>query len=148
MNSRRPAASFSISSFFMRPTYSAVIANLLARAWLVTWPRFTRESPPVSLANWSAETWPHAVSRFSFLEWFEGIVVSGEEGVAKPDERIYRILLERYGLEAPGTVFIDDNLRNCRAAAALGFDVIHHSGASALRDELERRGIIPPAPSE
>ncbi len=34
--------------------------------------------------------------RFAFLSWFDGIVVSGEEGVIKPDPRIFRILLERY----------------------------------------------------
>ena len=52
--------------------------------------------PRYALTNWSAETFPPARARFEFLSWFDGIVVSGEEGVIKPDPRIFRILLERY----------------------------------------------------
>jgi len=50
---------------------------------------------------------PHA--RFEFLSWFDGIVVSGEEGVIKPDPRIFRILLERCRIAPGEAVFIDDN---------------------------------------
>ena len=65
-----------------------------------------------ALTNWSAETFPVALDRFEFLSWFEGTVVSGEEGVVKPDRRIFEILVSRHGLDAAGTVFIDDNEAN------------------------------------
>jgi HAD superfamily hydrolase (TIGR01509 family) len=76
--------------------------------------------PVYALSNWSAETFPSARERFPFLAWFDGIVLSGAERCMKPDERIFRILLDRYGLAAGETVFIDDNPKNAHAAGALG----------------------------
>lgn len=75
------------------------------------------------LTNWSAETFHFAQERFDFLSLFDGIVVSGVEHVAKPDPRIFRILLSRYGLKAQECLFLDDNSRNLQAAAVLGFRV-------------------------
>ena len=54
--------------------------------------------PRYALTNWSAETFPPQHQRFPFLSWFDGIVVSGSEGVIKPDPRIFRILLDRYAI--------------------------------------------------
>lgn len=75
------------------------------------------------LTNWSAETFHFAQERFDFLRLLDGIVVSGVEHVAKPDPRIFQILLSRYGLEAQECLFLDDNSCNLQAAAALGFQV-------------------------
>ena len=69
-----------------------------------------RRVPLYGLTNWARETFPIARRRFDFLDWFEGIVVSGEEGVAKPDPGIFRILLDRYALDARNLPFIDDTL--------------------------------------
>ena len=73
------------------------------------------------LTNWSAETFPVAYARYDFFRQLDGIVVSGQEKVIKPDPRIFRILLDRYGLQAEESVFIDDNLPNVEAAKTLGF---------------------------
>lgn len=102
------------------------------------------EYPVYALTNWSAETWPHAEARFPFLGWFRGVVVSGHEGVAKPDPRIYALFLERYGLDAASTIFIDDRIENVEAARRLGIDGILHTDALALGEELSRRGIVLP----
>jgi enoyl-CoA hydratase len=72
------------------------------------------------LTNWSHETFPIGRARFAFFGWFEAIVVSGEEGIIKPDPRIYRLLMDRHGLAAEQLVYVDDNARNADAAAALG----------------------------
>ncbi len=96
----------------------------------------------LALTNWSAETFPYALERFAFLGWFEDIVVSGAERIAKPDPRIFALLVERFGLDPAGTVFIDDAARNVDAAAALGFDALHFRDAAGLRDELTRRGLL------
>ena len=101
-------------------------------------------APVYALTNWSAETWPHAVERFAFLEWFAGIVVSGDEGCAKPDPRIFEILLDRYSLEPTKTVFIDDNPANIEAASRLGFDAIRFTDSEQLRSALEARGLTKP----
>ena len=96
----------------------------------------------LGLTNWSAETFPPARTRYEFLSWFDGIVVSGEEGVIKPDARIFRILLERYGIAADEAVFIDDNPGNAAAAQALGIHGIHFRSPELLRRELETLGIL------
>jgi 2-haloacid dehalogenase len=98
--------------------------------------------PRYALTNWSAETFPPARARFEFLSWFDGIVVSGEEGVIKPDPRIFRILLERYRIAPDEAVFIDDNPGNAAAAHALRIHGIHFRSPELLRRELETLGIL------
>ena len=75
--------------------------------------------PLYALTNWSAETFPVALELYDFLGWFGGIVVSGEERIRKPDPRIFHILLERHGLDAERTVYIDDIAANVTVAAGL-----------------------------
>lgn len=53
---------------------------------------------------------------------FDGEVVSCEEGTVKPEPRIYRILLDRYGLDPAETLFIDDRAANIAAAREAGID--------------------------
>ena len=91
-----------------------------------------------ALTNWSAETFPLARKYFSFLNKFEGIVVSGEEKVVKPDPQIYRILMERYQINPENAIFIDDMHKNVVAAAELGFHAIHFQGEQDLRKRLEK----------
>jgi 2-haloacid dehalogenase len=95
-----------------------------------------------ALSNWSAETFPVARPRYPFLEWFEGIVISGEVGITKPDERVYRHLLDRFGLDAASTVFIDDSAANVRAAQEVGMIAIRFEGGDALRTALAGHGLL------
>ena len=95
-----------------------------------------------ALSNWSGETFPLARPRYPFLEWFDGIVISGDERLAKPDPRIFDVLLERYGLAAAETLFIDDHAPNVEAAAALGFAALQFVAATDIRAELERLGLL------
>jgi 2-haloacid dehalogenase len=96
----------------------------------------------LALTNWSSETFPVAIETFGFLEHFEGIVVSGDEGVGKPDPALFQILLDRYGLVPDETVFIDDSPVNIEAAAGLGLVALHFSGPDALRADLSRLGLL------
>lgn len=95
-----------------------------------------------ALTNWSAETFPVALERFDFLSWFEGIVVSGEIGLRKPDHRIFAHLVERFGLTAPGTFYVDDSARNVAAARAFGLDAVLFTSPEALRADLASRGLL------
>jgi 2-haloacid dehalogenase len=95
-----------------------------------------------ALSNWSAETFPVARPRYPFLEWFDGIVISGEEKIAKPDPAIFRQLLNRYGLDPAATVFIDDSEANVRAAAAEGMIALRFEDAPTLREALVRFGLL------
>jgi len=78
----------------------------------------------------------HVLDRFEWLDLFDGIVVSGHEGVIKPDPAIYRILVDRHGVEVATTAFVDDRAENVDAANALGFRGIHFTDAASLRVEL------------
>ena len=98
--------------------------------------------PRYALTNWSAETFPPAQARYEFLAWFDGIVVSGEERVIKPDPRIFRILLERYAIAPGEAIFIDDNPANAAAAEALGLHGIHFRSPELLRRELQTLGLL------
>jgi len=69
-------------------------------------------------------------------------VISGDERLAKPDPRIFGLLLERYGLSAGETLFIDDHVPNVEAAAALGFIVVRFTDAPSLRSDLARLGLL------
>jgi 2-haloacid dehalogenase len=102
-----------------------------------------RNVPAYALTNWSAETFPPQRERFAFLELFDGIVVSGEEGVIKPDRRIFDILLTRHGVAAHDAVFIDDVPANAAAASALGIHGIHFRSPAQLRRALAQCGILP-----
>ncbi len=94
------------------------------------------------LTNWSAETFPVAQARFEFLNWFDGIVVSGEEKMRKPTPDFYHILLNRYEVNAQECLFIDDNYRNILAAEKIGIASIHFTSAEALEEELGKRGVL------
>ena len=99
--------------------------------------------PVYALTNWSSETFPPQRQRFAFLALFDGIVVSGDEGVIKPDPRIFRILLERYRIAPGDAVFIDDVPANAAAAATLGIHGIHFRSPALLRAELATLGLLP-----
>jgi 2-haloacid dehalogenase len=94
-----------------------------------------------ALTNWSAETFPHARGRFEFFNWFDGVVVSGEEKMKKPSSVFYQLLLDRYDLQPSSTIFIDDNLRNVKAAEKLGITGIHFHNPLQLKEELNRHGV-------
>ena len=100
-----------------------------------------------ALTNWSGETFPIARPRYPFLDWFEGIVVSGDERLIKPDPRIFEVLLGRYDLDPASTLFIDDHADNVDAAASLGIVAIRFVDADTLRADLRRFGLLPGAPS-
>ena len=97
--------------------------------------------PMWGLTNWSAELYPHAPATFEFLELLEDVVVSGREGVAKPDRRVFEIVAERSGLPLDRLVFVDDRPVNVSAAEALGMDAIVFTGADGLREALRGRGL-------
>jgi len=95
-----------------------------------------------ALTNWSAETFPVALERYEFLQWFDGIVVSGAEKMRKPTPEFYQILLDRYDVKAEEALFIDDNKRNVLAAEKMGIKSIHFISAEQLKSELSQLEII------
>jgi 2-haloacid dehalogenase len=98
--------------------------------------------PVYALTNWSAETFGIARERFEFLEWFDGVLVSGEERMIKPDPAIFRLLLDRFGLDPAATFYVDDSEPNVEAAGRLGFDAARFTTPAQLRRDLEARRLL------
>jgi 2-haloacid dehalogenase len=95
----------------------------------------------LALSNMEPTTFAARRARFEFMSWFDGLVISGVEGVAKPDPRIFRLLLRRYQLEPAATVFIDDSPANVEAARGLGLTAVRYTSAGELRKALRSLGL-------
>ena len=92
------------------------------------------------LTNWSEELYHHA-PMFEVVGLLEDVVVSGAEGVAKPDPRIYDLVARRSGLPLSALVFVDDRADNVAAAAEAGMDALLFTDADTLRTDLRQRGL-------
>jgi len=95
-----------------------------------------------ALTNWSAETFPVALDRFEFLHWFDGRLVSGEEKTRKPFPDFYQKLIDKFSINPSSAIFIDDNLRNVKAAETHGMISIHFTNADELKKTLNEMGLV------
>ena len=95
-----------------------------------------------ALSNMEPEAFATRYERFPFMQLFDGCVISGIEGVAKPDVRIFELLLDRYELDPVAIVFVDDSEPNVEAARALGITAVHYASARQLRRELRALGAV------
>jgi 2-haloacid dehalogenase len=95
-----------------------------------------------ALTNWSAETFPFALERYDFLNWFDGIVMSGAEKMRKPAPAFYQLLLDRYDVKAAEALFIDDNYRNILAAEKMGIKSILFTSVEGLEEELKGLEVL------
>ena len=75
--------------------------------------------------------------RDSFSELFDGVVISGEVGLYKPQPEIFRLGAERVGLDPTECVFVDDLRENCEGAEAVGMTAVLHRGAERTLPRLE-----------
>jgi len=90
-----------------------------------------------ALTNWSAEKWDKALELFPFFKEFDGVVVSGQEKIVKPSEKIYKIILNKFQINPDKAVFIDDNFKNSEAAKKLGIHGIHYKTHNDLINHLQ-----------
>ena len=90
------------------------------------------------LTNWSAETFPGTFNKYKFLQKFEGIVVSGEEQMIKPEKGIYLTLIERYNLVPEETVFMDDNIQNVETALSRGINAVQFTGTDKNLEQIAK----------
>ena len=109
--------------------------DILRRLWTEGFSLF-------GLSNWPAEKFYLVRPGYEFLDWFQGVVISGEVGIAKPDPRIFQVLLVQVNRAAGECLLIDDSPANIAAAQALGFQTIHFHRPPQLACELARRGLL------
>ena len=96
----------------------------------------TKKYEIYGLTNWSMETFPEARNHFGILQMIDRYVVSGAERLVKPDHRLFKVLLDRYHLQAEDCTFVDDNPANVEAARQMGMLGIVFTGADDLRKQL------------
>lgn len=105
-----------------------------------------RGVPVYALTNMETWTYPDRRERYPFLRWFDGTVVSGFEGVAKPDPKVFELLLERFSLNPATTLFIDDSPKNVAAARGVGMQAMEFESPAVLRDALVAAGLLDERP--
>lgn len=113
------------------PGMQALVADLKARGYHV-----------YGLTNWAADTFALVRDKYPVFDLLDGIVVSGEEKVAKPDPQIFRILMQRYHINPSDAVFIDDNMPNIEAAKQVGLQAIQFLSAEQLHEDMRKRGWV------
>lgn len=96
----------------------------------------------LGLSNWSAETFHHAPQVAPAIGELEDVVVSGREGLIKPDPQIFELLSRRFDLDPERTVFVDDLQKNIDAAERLGFIGLLFTDATQLRSDLAELGLL------
>jgi putative hydrolase of the HAD superfamily len=84
--------------------------------------------------SWGTRRYPREL----LAELFDGIVISGEEGIRKPTPAIYALGADRIGLPPESCVFVDDLPFNLDPARELGMATVHHTDAASTVPELER----------
>jgi putative hydrolase of the HAD superfamily len=102
--------------------------------------------PLALLSNATDELEALLESQFGIHHLFAVVVNSARAGIAKPDPRAYQLALEGLEVEPREALFVDDKMRNVRAAEALGIPSVHFTGAVALERELIAHGLLEPQP--
>jgi 2-haloacid dehalogenase len=90
------------------------------------------------LSNWSAETFKGMIDDYPFLKKFDGLLISGEDKLIKPDLAIYQLAIKRFDLDPKKCVFIDDRLENIEAAKKLSFEVIHLTDPHSIEFSIKK----------
>ena len=125
------------------PNYQRTVQNRIEKSWEILDQLKQNGTPVHAITNWSAETWPEGLKAQPRLgEVFGVTVVSGQEGIMKPDARIFRMLCERAGIAPEDGIFIDDGPHNVDGARAVGMDGIHFTSPQALSEALKTRGVL------
>ena len=90
------------------------------------------------LSNWSAETFEGIPIDYPFMQLFDGLLISGEDKLIKPDQAIYELAKKRFNLDPEETVFIDDKLENIEAAQKMNFKTIHLINPKNIEMEIKK----------
>ena len=88
------------------------------------------------LSNFSEKIWKECIDALEFYEFTDGGIISYKEHLIKPDQAVYQLLLERYGLCADECVFIDDLEENVKAARLCGINGIVFKNYEQAKKEL------------
>ena len=91
------------------------------------------------LSNWSEPVYEaNKDTHLRFLKEMDGGILSFREGMIKPEQKIYKLLCDRYHIQPEEAVFLDDNAENVKGARGFGLHAIHFQTYEQAKDELEQ----------
>lgn len=99
--------------------------------------------PLFAITNFGHEFWEGFRPTQPVFDRFRGIIVSGTEKLMKPDPAIYRLAIERFGIDPAGALFIDDVAKNIEGAESVGIAGHQFVDAATLERELVARDYLP-----
>ena len=95
------------------------------------------------LSNWDTESFPLLTQKYPhFFNIFDGIMISGTEGIGKPNPRFYQKLLQKYDIDPTKCIFIDDEPHNVTAAYNLGIHGILYDSFESALHQLKKTGVM------
>lgn len=134
-------AAAALDGYFER--FNLTIENKVPGTWEIVADLTARGHRIFGLTNWSADLWPIAGECHpEIMQIFEDVVVSGQEGMIKPQREIYDLLCTRNRLEPAQCYFIDDSAKNVIGAQDAGWQGHHFTDATALQADLRLRGLL------
>ena len=98
----------------------------------------SKNYPCYVLSNWSAETFVGMIDDYPFLNKFDGLLLSGEVKLVKPEIAIYELAISRFNLTPEKTIFVDDKLENIEVAENLNFKTVHLVDPNKIKAELKK----------
>jgi FMN phosphatase YigB (HAD superfamily) len=94
------------------------------------------------LSNFPDDIFDEVYNRYSFFSYFDGGIISARVNTSKPDEKIFRILLEKYSINISECLFVDDSEINVRAAESIGIKVVHLNNHDNLMHLIESALVV------
>ena len=124
-------------------TFENIHGMVTRREYAIPWIKELKEKGyhVYYLSNFSYKAYVECADALDFLSHMDGGILSYREQIIKPDPRIYRLLLERYGLKAKECVFLDDTAANVEAARAEGLAGILFKTKEQAEEELALLGV-------
>ena len=125
------------------PRFSETIPGMLPGMRALVEELDAADVPLYAITNFSGEFWgPFRAREAAIFDRFQGVVVSGDEKLVKPDAAIYRLALDRFGLKPDEAVFVDDREDNIAGAEAVGIPGLLFTDAATLRRDLVRLRLL------
>lgn len=132
----------------MEPQIRQVLSDtkgiVLKREHAVSWVRNLKAAgyQVLALSNYPEKVYLDNPEPLAFLDDMDGYILSYRDHVIKPEEAIYRLLMQRYGFCPEECVFIDDLQENLDAAAGLGWHTIRYQSYEQAKSELAKMGVV------
>ncbi|NJS14872.1 MAG: HAD family phosphatase [Sphingopyxis sp.] len=98
--------------------------------------------PLFAITNFGHEFWEGFRPTQPIFDRFANIIVSGTEKMMKPDPAIYRLAIERFGIDPAGALFVDDVAANVAGAESVGVAGHRFDNAETLEHALVTRRYL------